>query len=185
MFVHSLVFSHILGSLDLFLDRLGELMNVNPSMECAHNFLSQYLKSSLTSFTFALETNVGEKWKNLGMNISQLPAYLFELQLGDLWSLTKRTADTKIAANAIISTRPIKSFQSDPDFQQEEEDKEEERVRSNLLISSQLPILSFALNPLDRKQIAYATAKAINEVDTQVSTFYYGVQLYTIRFNLH
>ena len=172
--IYGLVTSHILGAFKVFLDRIAEVMNISNLFESTFGFLRHSLEKQFTGFVYHLHQQATRDWKKLGMTVSSMPAYLLEMELSDLWSLLKRTAHYRKALNAIISSQSRSDIPDDTDVG-EEENEVEDRVRSNLLVSSQLPILSFAINPLDRNQIAYVTTRSINEINAQVSSFYYEV----------
>ncbi|KAJ3351017.1 regulator of (H+)-ATPase in vacuolar membrane, partial [Kappamyces sp. JEL0680] len=186
--LHALVLSHILGAFKVFLDRLAEVMNINPQMDPTFGFLTHSLEKQLSVFVFYMHLDIAERWNRLGMSYSKMQAYLFELNVSELWSLLLRTADSKKAALAIFSTkkpeREGSSYSIDAaaadQAAAEDTDDDTERARSHLILASQQPILSFAINPLDRNQLAYVTSKAINEIDAAASSFYFGVRPATL-----
>lgn len=98
-----------------------------------------------------------------------------ELDLQDLWSLLCRTADAKKTARGIIHTKKIKKWDSVSFLVDEPDSESEESMGTDILVYSNLPILSFAINPLDHHQLVYVTPKSICEIDTSVSSNYYNV----------
>ena len=156
-------------------------MNLNTTMDSTFIFLSEAVEKSLLHFAFQLESEVAEKWRNHSMKLVNMPAYILELQLSDLWSLIKRTADTKASATAILRIRPRRSLEKGNgdslyvDGKNVDDIETEERVRSTLIVTSPIPIVAFVVNPLDSTQLAYITNSYINEIDTATSRNYYGM----------
>lgn len=156
-------------------------MNLNTTMDSTFIFLSEAVEKSLLHFAFQLESEVAEKWRKHNMTLVNMPAYILELQLSDLWSLIKRTADTKASATAILRIKPRRVLEKGNggslyvDGKNIDDKETEERVRSTLIVTSPIPIVAFVVNPLDSTQLAYITNSYINEIDTATSRNYYGM----------
>jgi hypothetical protein len=175
--LYSLVLSHVSSALKLYLERLTEMMNVNPELDETHGFLSQAIQKNLAVYIFGLDVEVARQWNKLDMDLKNIPAYIMECNLTDLWSLLCRTADAEKTAMGIIHTKNIKKWDS-ATFLADDLDDEPDSVvvSSDLIVTSKHPILSFAINPLDKNQVAYAFPKGICEIDTSISKTYYGSQ---------
>jgi hypothetical protein len=175
--VFGTLLSHVASALQLFLDRLGEIMNIDVSMDFVFGFLSQSLNKRLIIFLKQFHEGIAINWRKFRMNLKGMRAYIMETGLNDLWNLLLRTGQCQVAAKAIVSLTPEVASADEPIDSDDETPKE--RVKSNMIVSSGIPILSFAVNPLDRKQIVYVTSKSIFEVDTFVSENYYTVNSFT------
>jgi WD40 repeat protein len=173
--LHSLVLSHVSSALKLYLERITELMNVNPELDKSHGFVSQSVQKNLTVYIFILDVQVARQWNKLEMDVKCIPAYIMECNLKDLWSLLCRTANAKQTVRGIIHTKNIKKWDS-ATFLADGYDDPSDDVISDLVVTSSSPILSFSINPLDRKQVAYVTTKGVNEIDSSISKTYFTSQ---------
>ena len=172
-FIHALSLCYLLSVFQDFLGRIAEIMHVNDSMTSAFTFLSEVVEKVLIDFAYRLDIEVSQLWAKNHMIMKKMPAYILDLSLSELWSLVKRTADTKCSANAILRMSEPKNVGNDADIGIVFES--EERVHSTLLLTSQTPIISFVINPLNTSQLAYITANSINEIDSSISQLYYGI----------
>jgi WD40 repeat protein len=175
--LYSLVLSHVSSALRLYLERLTEMMNVNPELDETHGFLSQAIQKNLAVYIFELDVEVARQWNKLDMELKSIPAYIMECNLTELWSLLCRTADAEKTAMGIIHTKNIKKWDSATFLADDYDDEPDSGiVSSDLILTSKYPILSFAINPLDKNQVAYAFPKGICEIDTSISKTYYCSQ---------
>ena len=135
-------------------------------------FLSEVVEKVFLDFAYRLETEVSKAWLKNNMSMKKMDAYIFDSDLSELWSLIKRTTDTKSSSKAIL--RKAVPERRDKEFTH---NQLEERVHSSLLLISQVPILSFVVNPLNTSQLAYISTGFINEIDTSISKMYYSSNL--------
>ena len=175
--IYAMLISHIMSALEIYLSRLSELMNVVDSVDATFSYLAQSLDKPMITFLHKIDYEIAEKWREYSMDLKNLPAYLLETNVSDLLTLLYRTADFKKSSSAILNTRIVENNNMeavgaliiDSDLE-----RVQTSVKSELIVSSNSTIVSFALNPLKGAQLAYATGKFIHEIDLNVSGRYYG-----------
>ncbi|KAJ3323371.1 regulator of (H+)-ATPase in vacuolar membrane [Boothiomyces sp. JEL0866] len=168
--IYSMVLTHATTAFKLYLERLSEIMNVNSHVDETFGFLSQGIERGLVAYIYELDLEITMNWIRLDMNFKNIPAYIMELQIQELWSLLNRTGNVKKTANAIFHTKSIKKWDSGAYF----EDVNAPEFMSETVVNSDNIINSFAINPLDHHQIVYATPTSICEIDTRISENYFS-----------
>ncbi|KAJ3274403.1 regulator of (H+)-ATPase in vacuolar membrane [Terramyces sp. JEL0728] len=168
--IYSMVLTHATTAFKLYLERLSEVMNVNSHLDETFGFLSQGIERGLVAYIYDLDLKVTKDWQRLDMSFKNIPAYIMELNIQELWSLLNRTGNVKKTANAIFHTKSINKWDSGVYF----DDDSTPEFLSETVVNSENKISSFAINPLDHQQIVYATPTSICEIDTKISENYFS-----------
>ncbi|KAI8899668.1 WD40-repeat-containing domain protein [Globomyces pollinis-pini] len=162
----------------MYLERVTEVMNINPGLDETFGFLSQALHRHLVKFVFNLDIRIANGWSTHHMELDCMSAYILETQLSELWSLLNRTGDTQRNAKAIITTKPLTKQDSHLYLQDlgssgNDYDTNQPESVTETVVISEAPINAFAINPIQRSDVVFVTSYGINEVDATVSCNYF------------